>query len=136
MPAKGEHGEWLRPLQVLRLWFKVYLALWLGGIIFILLGAKTGGSIGRTLFFIGLPLFVASLAPYVVGVVYLYRVMKALHTSGVIRLHPHYNKGFISYGPWYVVAASLLLNPYVLGFIPLWSVTHISKSIAEERGLL
>jgi ABC-type enterochelin transport system permease subunit len=86
----------------LRRWFFVYLGCWLGGIVFLFIG-------GEAAVYVGLFLFFGSLVPYIISMVYAYKVQASLKNAGLIRS-----------GAWHIVVAALIITPFTFGFyVPL-----------------
>jgi len=90
-----DHPAWVPPTDRLRTWYRLYLVLW---------------TLGLVLFVLSLPgrsLLALSLIPYVVSIVYAYRVQRELHAAGLARTRA-----------WTVIVGALLLNFLVGFFIP------------------
>ena len=75
---------------------------------------------------IGLLLLLGSLIPYIVSVVYAYRVQDALNKAKLYKP-----------GAWQIIVGALLFNPFILGFVipasVLWVTKRIEKKIREGK---
>jgi hypothetical protein len=115
---------WSADRAALRKWLLIYLASWLGGAAVLIAGLVTEQS---TVTGIGLSVFFLSLVPYIVSLVFSYRVQDKLNKSGLYKP-----------GAWQIVVGGLVLNPLVLGFaIPtsvFFKVRQIDGDI--DRGFL
>jgi len=93
--------------RALRLWWFVYLTLWLGGILLMIVGwaALDVEAVGL----MGLAAFLGSAVPYFGAMVCAYRVQSRMRELGLGK-----------HGGWHVIIAMVFLNPYLLGFyVPL-----------------
>ena len=121
MSSKQPPGQpsWISDTAILRIWFRVFLVLWLGGatvsIVALAMGALVK-TLASHLFLVGLAPFFASIVPYLVTMVFAYKVQAGLQSSGHIKS-----------GAWQIVVAGLILNPYFLGFYPPASVISAAK---------
>ena len=115
---------WSPDRAALKRWLLIYLAAWLGGAAVLIAGLVTDQS---TVTGIGLAVFLGSLIPYVVSLVFSYRVQDKLNKSGLYKP-----------GAWQIVVGGLLLNPFVLGFAIPTSVFFKVRQIDGDldRGLL
>lgn len=90
----------------LKRWFLIYLMVWLGGIGIFVFSAF---SESQPIALLGLVVFLGSIIPYISAMIFAYRAQKILYESEV---YPH--------GPWHIVVAALILNPWAVGFyVPL-----------------
>ena len=118
-------GQWKGPWKSLRIWFRVFLVCWLGGLIALvcMMRAEPTGTFAQIVGFCAFTMFLGSPIPWIVTMVFAYRVQKGL-----------YEAGLITSSPWYIVAAGLLLNPYVVGFYPILSVSWAAQRAAAREG--
>ena len=92
---------WESQVGKLQRWYFIYLGCWLGGIILSFIGGEIAS--------IGLFLILGSLVPYIISMVYAYKVQANLKKAGLMRS-----------GAWQIVVAALFLNPIIVGFyVPL-----------------
>ncbi len=102
----------------LRNWFGAYLILWAIG-----LYATFTSSPDLTP---GIYVLLLAIVPYVLCIVYAYRVQKQLNTAGLYKP-----------GAWQVIAGALLLNPFFIGFlIPasvLWTNWRLTRKSQQPR---
>ncbi len=116
---------WSTLARILRRWYFVYLASWLGGIALFLIGVTTEkGLVAYALMILGGILFVGSLVVYVICMVYAYRVQAALNSAGLYKP-----------GAWQVIVAALILNPAILGFYVPLSVLLVTHRIRQDTGV-
>ena len=90
----------------LKLWYCVYLAMWLGGIVGLVFAFGYGFEPATTP---ALTVFLSSIVPYLICMILAAKVQGRMHSMGVYK-----------HAGEQVVVAMFLLNPYVLGFyVPL-----------------
>lgn len=101
-------------------WFRVFLAMWLGGAVLWITGAMQEIE---SLAGLGSMVFLGAIVPYVGSLVYAYRVQDALHREGLY-------KG----GAWQIVVGGLFLNPFFLGFAIPASVLSAVRRVERDLG--
>lgn len=128
----GNYGQvannpdsWLDSWSNLRVALKIYLVMWLGGgLVMVIRMVATEGSGLAALRGPGTLVFLSSVLPYFVAIVFAYQVQDELS-----------REKHISHGAWQVVVAALFLNPYVLGFYVPLSVSMKARSVARNLGI-
>ena len=117
MPMADEF-PWSVNARKLRTWFVVYLLSLSAGLT-LTINSNFENPIGLAVTF-------GSLVPYIVSLVFAYRVQDALNR---VKLYKS--------GAWQIIAGGLLLNPFVLGFlIPasvLWVTRRIERRIRQGK---
>jgi Trypsin-like peptidase domain/Double zinc ribbon len=112
--------SWTPDVSRLRNWFYLYLVLWGSGLI-------VAFAVPSEDFTPGIYILLLAVVPYIVCIVYSYRVQDRLHRAG---LYGH--------GAWHVLVGALLLNPFVLGLlIPvsvLWTAHRIGRKVNRASG--
>jgi hypothetical protein len=108
--------SWKRNRRLLTRWMFTHLATWLGGIAIMIAGHSNDTALS-----IGLGVFFLSVAPYIVALVFAYRVQRALNIAGLYKS-----------GAWQVVVGGLLLNPLVIGWVIPLSVVNSARKV-ERR---
>ncbi len=125
-------NSWQADRLRLKRWLGVFFLVWLTGAGLWLLGANTpnlieGGdtALAQTITTIGVTLFLSAIVPYVVSLVFAYRVQDKLNRAGLYR-----------WGAWHVLVGGLILNPWGLGFLLPTRVLLTANKIerAERRG--
>jgi len=115
--------DWIISWKSLRIWIKIFLILWLGGG-GVFLFFTTRGADSNQLFSIiksiALIAFLSSIVPYIFCMVFAYKVQAGLH-----------DEGYIKHGPWQVLVAAIILNPYFLGFYVPLSVSGAARKAAK-----
>ena len=108
------NASWIADSRALRNWFCAYLALLATGLY---TWITTSGTFDLSL---GSYILLLSVVPYVVSIVYSYRVQKQLHASGLYR-HSAFD----------IVFGAIVLNPFLLGwYIPasvLWTAHRVRR---------
>ena len=109
---------WSANAVKLKNWFVAYL-LTLSAGLYLAINSNFNNPVGIILIF-------GALIPYIVSVVFAYRVQRALNEAKLY-------KG----GAWQIIAGALLLNPFILGFlIPasvLWATRRIERRIRAGK---
>jgi hypothetical protein len=108
----GNRCPFLKSLQ--------HFNFWIRGTCILPGGNGTAMVIGN----IGRLLFLMSVVPYVVAMVLAFQVQKELH-----------RQQHIKEGPWHVIVAALILNPYVLGFYVPLSVSIKAAGTKRQLGM-
>ena len=119
MTSPIEHEfPWSDSAAKLQAWFIGYLLTLAAGIYWV---ADTNLESG-----LGIIVVLGSLIPYVVTIVYSYRVQSALNQAKLYKP-----------GAWQIIAGALLFNPFILGFVipasVLWVTKRIEKKIREGK---
>jgi len=109
----------------LKLWFLIYLFFWLGGGATWIFAGTYPVKLLLLVAKIGMGVFFCSIVPYIFSLVYAYKVQKKLYK---LKLHKH--------GPWNVLIAGVIFNPYVVGFYIPARVLLISRSLKSEPPLV
>lgn len=109
---------WSADAKKLRVWFVAYLLTVSPGLYWAIDSKFENG--------LGVAVMLLALVPYIVAVVFAYRVQNALNKAKLY-------KG----GAWQIIAGALLLNPWLLGFlIPasvLWATRRIERRIRDGK---
>lgn len=113
--------RWISDIPQLRKWLWAYVALWLPGLSLTIWGMVLSPP-SDLLTTIGGGTLVVSLAPYVMSIVYSYKIQGALHSA---KLYPH--------GTVHVFMGALLLNPFVMGVAIPASVLRVAKRIRRAH---
>jgi len=117
VPIESEF-TWSNDKSKLQAWFIGYLLTISAAVTWLVNTAFTADA--------GLVLLFGSLIPYIVSVVYAYRVQNALNKAKLYKP-----------GAWQIIAGALLLNPFILGFVipasVLWVTKRIEKKIREGK---
>jgi RsiW-degrading membrane proteinase PrsW (M82 family) len=120
--TNAANHPWTEDVQRLRRWFVAYLILWGLG----LAAAATSSATSSTDSDAGFYVLLLCIVPYVVCIVYAYRIQKQLNSAGLYR-----------HGAWQVVVGAFFLNPFILGFlIPasvLWANRRINRRLLATR---
>ena len=106
------NASWIADSRALRNWFCGYLALLAIGLY---TWITTSGTFDLSL---GSYILLLSLVPYVVSIVYSYRVQKQLHASGLYR-HSAFD----------IVFGAIVLNPFLLGWYIPASVLRTARRV-------
>ena len=116
------NASWIADSRALRNWFCAYVVLLAIGLyIWITRSATFYLSLGSYILLL-------SLVPYVVSIVYSYRIQKQLHASGLYR-HSAFD----------IVFGAIVLNPFLLGwYIPasvLWTARRVRRKLQTPPSL-
>lgn len=104
---------WTENAKKLKAWFAAYLLTVSAGLYWAI-GTSFTSELGVAVMF-------GSLIPYVVSVVFAYRVQRALNQAQLYKP-----------GAWQIIAGAFLLNPFLLGFVIPASVLWVTRRI-ERR---
>lgn len=105
--------NWGHDLQLLKRWSIAYFACWLGLWVADFAGATAG---------IFAVLLLLAIVPYIVSIVYAYRVWRGLNMAGLYKP-----------GAWQVIVAALLLNPIFFGWLVLISVLRMVRRVRRSH---
>ena len=109
---------WSENARKLRTWFVAYL-LTLSAGFSLVISRSFDGAVGIALIF-------GSLVPYIVAIVFSYRVQIELNKAKLYKP-----------GAWQIILGALLFNPFILGFVipasVLWVTRRIEKKIREGK---
>jgi hypothetical protein len=109
---------WSDDARKLKTWFVVYLLTVSAGLYWAVGTNFTNG--------LGVAAMLGSLIPYVVSIVYAYRVQRKLNEAQLYKP-----------GAWQIIVGALLFNPYLLGFVipasVLWVTKRITRRIMEGK---
>jgi hypothetical protein len=114
-----EYGfPWTANATKLKAWFMAYLLTVSAGLYWAI-GTRFTNQLGVVAMF-------ASLIPYIVCIVFAYRVQHALNQAKLYKP-----------GAWQIIAGAFLLNPFLLGFVipasVLWVTRRIERRIWEGK---
>ena len=117
-PVRDDVFPWSLDAKKLKGWFAAYLLTVSAGLYWAIDSRFESG--------LGVAVMALALIPYIVSVVFAYRVQNALNKAKLY-------KG----GAWQIIAGALLLNPFLLGFlIPasvLWATRRIERRIRDGK---
>ena len=113
MTSNALPPTWDHDLQLLKRWFLVYLVPWFAFWVALIKGAADD---------VDALLVVLALAPYIVSIVYAYRVQRDLNVAGLYKS-----------GAWQVIVGALLLNPIVLGWVIPLSVLWVARRVRSTH---
>ena len=109
---------WSENARKLKTWFVAYL-LTLSAGFSLVISRSFDGAVGILLIF-------GSLVPYIVAIVFSYRVQTELNRAKLYKP-----------GAWQIILGALLFNPFILGFVipasVLWVTRRIEKQIREGK---
>jgi len=120
MTAPSDHYEfpWTENARKLKAWFAAYLLTVSAGLYWAIDTSFASG--------LGVAVMFGSLIPYIVSIVFAYRVQRALNQAQLYKP-----------GAWQIIAGALLFNPFLLGFVipasVLWVTRRIERRIWEGK---
>jgi hypothetical protein len=112
-PPPPVNNGWQADRLRLKRWLGIFFLVWLTGALLWGLGANATNVIEgvdpiltQTVTTVGLLLFLSAIIPYLVSLVFAYRVQDKLNQAGLYRA-----------GAWQIIVGGLLLNPWGVGFV-------------------
>ena len=115
LPSPTQRRSWTLDVRRLRVWFVAYLIVWGLGIGAALIPSELDAA--------GRYVFLFSIVPYLLCIVFAYRVQRQWNAAGLYRA-----------GAWQIIVGAILLNPFLLGFVipasVLWRSRRIMRTVS------
>jgi hypothetical protein len=109
---------WTENARQLKNWFAAYLLVVSAGLYWAI-GTNFASQLGMAV-------LIGSLIPYIVCIVYAYRVQRTLNDAQLYKP-----------GAWQIIVGAFLFNPYLLGFVipasVLWVTRRTERRIAQGK---